>query len=215
MAQGREGDGAVAPGRLPAVGAVVRAALPDHDVGLRSKIEDHDDDGLVIAAPVERPEVGPLPPGGELTLTWTTDAGLHRVRVRLVERLDDPPRWRVAVVTPVSREQRRDSYRVPVMGTIGIRLDGAWWTASLIDVSEGGVRCLLAGDTAITEGSLCEVTLDVVRPGLWLSGEVVRVREGVDATLDLGVRLTDVPASVGEELRRFVLAVQVARRHPE
>lgn len=211
----QEPAGSAQPGRLPPLGALVRAALPTHDVGLRSQIQDVVDDELVIAAPVEADDVAPLQAGETLTLSWTNDRGLHRLRVVLRERIDDPPRWRVEIASPVAREQRRDSYRVPVMGTVGLWLPDRWWTARLVDVSEGGLRCLLPGDLVVPEGTACEVSLDVVRPGLRLPGEVLRVREGVDAMLDLGIRLTDVAPPVADELRRYVFDVQLAQRQAE
>lgn len=187
----------------------VRVTLPGHDRGLRAHVREVREGELIMDAPVEPAGAEPVPVGGQLWLSWTTEGGLHHVEVRLRERLADPPRWRVAAVGPPGREQRRKGERVPVFATVTVRTEGGSREAQLVDLSAGGVRCLLAPDTPVSEGVACEVALDVVRPGLQLPGEIVRVREGFDGKTDVAVQFVDVSAAVTDELRRFVLTVQL------
>lgn len=202
-----------AAARLPGVGEPVRVTLPGHPTGLRSHVREIAEDELVIAAPVEPPGAIPLPLGGELSVSWTNDRGLHHLAVQLRERLTEPRRWRVGLIAPPQREQRRGGYRVPVMSTVDIGVDGSWHEGNLVDLSEGGLRCLLAPDATIVEGSPCRVRLDLVRRGLELGGAVVRVREGVDAMTDVGVQFADVPVAVTDELRRFLFDAQLELQH--
>lgn len=195
--------------RPPTIGEPVRVALPGHDTGLRSHVHAIADDELVIAAPVEPPGMSPVPLGGQLSLSWTNDRGLHRLTVQLRERLTDSQRWRVALVAPPRREQRRTGYRVPVVSDVQVGIDGFWHRGHLVDLSESGLRCLLTPDEAVAEGSPCRVRLGLVRPGLQVDGEVVRVREGIDAMTDLGVRFLDVPVGVAEDLCRYLLNAQL------
>lgn len=190
----------------------VRVGLPGYERGLRSHVHEAAGDELTIAAPVEAPEAEPLPVGGQLWLSWASDRGLHHLKVQLRERLGDPARWRVLAVGPPEREQRREGYRVPLMGTVRLRMDETWQEAQLIDLSEGGLRCLLALDAVVEEGATCEIDLEVVREGLRLSGEVVRVREGVDGRPDVGVRFVGASTAVTDELRRYVFDVQLEHR---
>lgn len=164
---------------------------------------------LIIDAPVEPSEVEPLPAGGHLWLSWTTERGLHHLEVQLSERLDDPPRWRVAAVGPPAREQRREGDRVPVMATVSVHAEGRSHEAQLIDLSVGGLRCLLAPNAGMAEGAACEVTLDVVRAGLRVPAEIVRVREGFDGKTDVAVRFEQTSTAVTDELRDFVFRVQL------
>lgn len=209
MAARDTGDTSGAAGQLPSPGAHVRVSLPGHHAGLRSSVHEIAGDELVIAAPVEPPGVAPLPLGGELSLSWTSDRGLHRLGVQLRQRLTRPPRWRVGVLAPPQREQRRAGYRVPVMSSVDVRLDGTWRRARLVDLSEGGLRCLLASGTDVAERSPCRVRLDLVRRGLELSALVVRVREGIDAMVDIGVQFVEVPAALSDELRRYLFDAQL------
>lgn len=195
--------------RLPSPGEQVRVSLPGHHTGLRASVHEAAADGLVIGAPVESPDAAPLRVGGELSLSWTSDRGLHHLEAQLQGRLEEPPRWRLAVLAPPQRQERRAGYRVPVMGGAEVCLDGVWHHASLVDLSEGGLRCLLASDAAVRERWPCRIRLDVVRDGLELSGVVVRVREGVDAKADLGVQFVDVPTAAGDELRRYLHEAQL------
>lgn len=208
MAAGDAGGDPEAAGQLLAAGAQVRVSLPGHDAGLRSSVTEVAGDELVIAAPVEPPGMAPLPLGGELSLSWTSDRGLHRLGVQLRQRLTRPPRWRVGVVAPPQREQRRAGYRVPVMSDVDVCLDGTWCGGRLVDLSEGGLRCLLVPGTDVAERAPCRVRLDLVRRGLELSALVVRVREGVDAMVDIGVQFVDVPAALSDELRRYLFDAQ-------
>lgn len=187
----------------------VRVILPHHDRGLRAHVHDVTGDEVIMDAPVEPVGAEPTPVGGQLWLSWTSEGGLHHLLVELRERLDNPPRWRVIAVAPLEREQRREGDRVPVMGTVSLRVEGVAHDAQLVDLSAGGLRCLLPPDTPVAEGGACEVGLDVVRPGLGVVGDIVRVREGFDGKTDIAVQFVGVSAAVVDELQRFVLDVQL------
>lgn len=187
----------------------VRVILPHHDRGLRAHVHEVAGDEILMAVPVEPAGAEPTPVGGQLWLSWTNERGLHRLLVELRERLDDPPRWRMTAVAPLEREQRREGERVPVMGTVSVRAEGVAHDAQLVDLSAGGLRCLLPPDTPVAEGRPCEVGLDVVRPGLEVVGEIVRVREGFDGKTDMAVQFVGIATAVVDELQRFVLDVQL------
>lgn len=187
----------------------VRVILPHHDRGLRAHVHEVAGDEVIMDAPVEPAGADPTPVGGQLWLSWTSEGGLHHLLVELRERLDGPPRWRVTAVAPLERQQRREGERVPVMGTVSLRVEGVAHDAQLVDLSAGGLRCLLPPDTPVVEGGACEVGLDVVRPGLEVVGDIVRVREGFDGKTDIAVQFVGVSAAVVDELQRFVLDVQL------
>lgn len=187
----------------------VRVVLPRHDRGLRANVREVTGSELIIDAPVEPTGVEPLPVGGQLWLSWTTEHGLHHLEVELCERLADPPRWRVAAVAPPGREQRREGDRVPVFATLSLCADGRSHEAQLVDLSTGGLRCLLAPDTPLSEGAACEVALDVVRNGLEVPAEVLRVREGFDGKTDVAVQFVTTSSAVVDELAHFVSTVRL------
>jgi c-di-GMP-binding flagellar brake protein YcgR len=183
--------------------------LPGQERGLRPVIRGHRGEELVITAPVEPDDAAALPLGGELSLSWTGERRLRRVTVQLRERCHgDPPCRRVSVVGPPQREQRREGYRVPVMGAVELHAGGGRYEARLIDLSDGGLRGLLPTDASLPEGSSCRVALDLVRTGLRLDGVVTRVSEGVEGSCEVAVRFADVPVAVGDELRRYVFEAQ-------
>lgn len=192
----------------PAAGAELRVRLPGLECGLRSTVRERCGCELVISEPVE-PNGFSLPLGGELSIFWTDERGLRHVTAQLTERLHgDPPRWRVAPVGAPERRQRREGYRVPVAGTVGLSVGGARHTATLIDLFDGGLRGLLPTDVSVPEGASCRVALDLVRPGLRLEGVVTRVREGAGGSCEVAVRFADVSVTVGDELRRYVFDAQ-------
>lgn len=208
----RQGQGAHAA--LPPPGTTVSVHLPTTTGVVCSRVEDVDD-GIAISAPIEQPSARSLQLGDLLSVSWTTDDGLYQVQTRLRGReTGPPPRWRLEPLRPVERHQRRASYRVPVMGSVRVLVDGTLWRGRLIDLSDSGARCLLPAQLHVAPGQGWVVALDAVRHGLQLDASVVRIHGSVDADVDVAMAFEPMPIPVGDELRRFLLGVQIQQRQP-
>lgn len=199
---------------LPPPGTTVSVHLPTTTGVVCSRVEDVDD-GIAISAPIEQPSARSLQLGDVLWVSWTTDDGLYQVQTRLRGReAGPPPSWRLEPLRPAERHQRRASYRVPVMGSVRVLVDGTSWRGRLIDLSDSGARCLLPAQLHVTPGQGCVVALDAVRHGLQLDASVVRIHGSVDADVDVAMAFEPMPIPVGDELRRFLLGVQIQQRQP-
>jgi len=194
------------------VNAQVALELPGHEDLVASRVEDVQGVRLWLARPSE---AGAEPSRSSLTLRWTTDEGLWRLPIAYEELVTEPvPQWQVRAAGQAERTQRRDGFRVPIMGAVTIRLGQVTWTARIVDLSEGGVRCRLPLDAPARPGREVGVGLDLVQRGLEVPGEVVRHHEQGDA-LDVGLRLDPPSEAVRETLRRFLLAEQIRQRNAQ
>jgi c-di-GMP-binding flagellar brake protein YcgR len=105
--------------------------------------------------------------------------------------------------------QRRRYARVPVVlpgRAVGRR--GAWGL-TILDVAEGGVRCLAPQVAPFDPGEPVEVSFDVDGQLLCAWAEVVRwgVAPG---GVTIAFRFTELPRSDADRLRRFVFRQELA-----
>lgn len=196
--------------RLPALNALVGLELPGHAEPVASRVEDVQGDALWLARPSD---AGAEPPRAALTVRWTSDEGLWRLPVAYQGLVEQPvPQWHVTATAEPERSQRRDGFRVPVMGSVTLHLGQVAWSARTVDLSEGGLRCRLPLDAPVRPDREVLVSLDLVERGLTLPGEVVRYHEH-EGALDVGLRLDPPSEQVAEQLRRFLLAEQIRQRN--
>jgi c-di-GMP-binding flagellar brake protein YcgR len=143
--------------------------LRDHaDREYRSRVEDLGEGLLVVARPHGLPADEPFDSGTELSVAWADARGGVTVlptRILTAYAEGTLQLWSLIVTGPASVDQRRRFVRVTATGPVVLRpgadddtdeTDAV--TGSLLDVSEGGVRCavragaadaFLAGDSAV------------------------------------------------------------------
>lgn len=127
----------------------------DADREYPSRVEDLGSGLLVVAQPRDLPADDGPAAGAELSVTWADADGAVMAlptRILAAHEAGGLPVWSLVVTGPATSAQRRRSERAPAVGSVAIRPTGAdesdVVTGSLVDVSEGGVRCRVAAGAA-------------------------------------------------------------------
>lgn len=158
--------------------AVVDDARPPEQLHLREPV-----------TPLGGP-VGRVPLGTRLRLWWTTPAGLHELAVVL----DGLPYnriqlWRlVPLMTPVV-DQRRNYLRAPDALDAALTRGPAEWRGTVVDISEGGARCVVDEPGDLRPGDVVRLGLEVDSQPISVQAEVLAI-EMMDGPLDEVQRAT-------------------------
>jgi PilZ domain len=158
-----------------------------------------------------------LEPGELLDLIWRGPGELRAVPAELLA-VDGgiAPTWRVRMTGPAARGQRRAAVRAPMGFAVELSAGEARFQGRTLDLSEGGVRCLLraAGVPASAEqpppppevGDVATVTVQLDGDRISCSAEVVRRHRRDDDHLELSLRLLDLGERREDVIRRHVFA---------
>jgi len=164
------------PRDWPPVGQSVVLVLGRRDEGHRSEVRLHDRAQRLLE--IEAPHVAGEPiladRGDTITLTWTSESGLHAIRTLLVDTGDRPPVWRLETTSPVALVNRRRFPRVRVRMRAALKL-GAGQQAqpvAVLDVSEGGFRCVAPADLEVGKGAKVVANLPVGGQDVVAVGEI-------------------------------------------
>ena len=187
------------PDVVPPPGSVLRVAAPGSPMGLSVTVLEAGPEAIWITRPGS---VATLPPEGPVEVSWTDTGGLHQLAAELSP--DGDGRWRLRPRDAIVVDQRRERDRVAVEWHETLVAAGWRLRCTLLDVSPTGVRCLVGGDVVLEEGATCTITLEVVAPHLVAPGVLVRVREALDADLEVAIRFTGLDADARARLERFV-----------
>jgi c-di-GMP-binding flagellar brake protein YcgR len=189
----------------------LRAPGDEHE--LPSRVEDADGTTVLVGAPFPRPRVEP---GQDVAVEWGTSRGWYSLLTAYVgEEGETVPLWRLAPRGGARLLQRREYARahvvLPVALVLGTGADAR--TASLLDISEGGARCVLTRPAGITIGDPATTILSTDRLQMTVPGSVIRVGTH-DAWLDeVAVRFLQ-PVPEATDIRREVLQWQLRERVP-
>lgn len=195
-----------------------------------------DDGDLVVSAPLDEARL-PLdvPVGEHVHIVWKGAAELQGlpctvIRVESGER----PRWHLRAAGVVTRGQRRDAVRAPLTVPVRLGPDPAQVGGTTVDLSEGGLRCVLEKGARLPHGvGVVRGALpgevgeesgpsvgDVVRVSVVLSdatvtclAEITRLHPREDARVELSVRFIGLSEHQQDELRRRVFARLRDLRH--
>jgi hypothetical protein len=170
---------------------------------------------------------------GELILAVGTDASQRRVRLESGERLEllwrgpeglralpvelvgvehgEAPTWRVRPAGPASRGQRRAAVRAPVSVPVELGVESQVLPGTSVDLSEGGMRCILSSATATAKhsleaGSVVPVAIELAGRRLACQGEVVRRHPRTDERAELSLRFVGLVEKQEDAIRREVFA---------
>ncbi len=187
---------------------------------------------VVIAAPRYVGDLEQPPSGAPCALVWATQRGVIELPTAYLDAhtLDQGLRvWALEVTGDAVRIQRRSFVRVPISVSVTVVAPaGAEDTAPIdvpvtlqgrtLDLSEGGVRCLLPTD--IPADLPVNVVFAVDGEEFRLQARVVRSaparspRTGDPLTHETAIRFVD-HASRADDLRRVVFAEQLRLRRSE
>ena len=199
----------------PELNGLAFVDIVDEPVLLESRVEAVDGTSLTLSAPTGAYGMPVLPAPGETVLVaWNTLRGYFE-RKGVVESSTRTPQPRMTVrpLGEVRRLQRRAHVRVPQLTLVDLVVNGGRLRASLLDVSESGLRCVVDRPSPLGMDSFVSVTLE-------LSGgeqiEVLctpaRMYAMDDHNLEIGLTFIDIEERIGNRIRKHVFAQQVRDR---
>jgi hypothetical protein len=152
-----------------------------------------------------------IEPGESLQLVWRGPAELRAVPVELAEVSGGAsPTWRVRITGPSSRGQRRSAVRAPLAVPVHVVAGGQRREGRTLDLSEGGVHCVLQGEQdrtgALEVGSVVDLTVELDGRSLTARGEVTRRHPREDLRPELSLRFVDLTERDEDDVRRLVFA---------
>lgn len=199
----------------PELNSLAFVDIVDEPVMLESRVEAVGGDGVTLAAPTGAFGVPVLPAPGETVLVaWNTIRGYYERKGVVESSLRTPkPLMTVRPLGEVRRLQRRSHVRVPQLNLIDLVLPGSTLRASLLDVSESGLRCVVDRPSPLGMDTLVTVTLDLI------DGTSVEVRCTAarlyaldDEHVEVGLAFVDLDQRTGNQIRKHVFAQQVRDR---
>ena len=191
------------PGPWPEVNQRVEIFGSAWGAWLLSRVEDRRGDRLVVAVPNDPAEPRPVRrPTDWVALRWTNPRGIGMVEatVTAATRAGIVPTWELVGRGQPALFQRRRYARVPVVlpgRAVGRR--GAWGL-TILDVAEGGIRCLASQPAPFDPGETVEVSFDI-DGGLTARTEVVRWGPAPGG-VTIVFRFTDLPRADADRLRQ-------------
>lgn len=188
-----------------------------------SRVEGRAGQRLTVARPLDVAVEDDPPPGDGLLVCWLVPRGVQVLPCAMAgtRREGRVALWDVEVAGEAWREQRRAFVRAALPGTATVSWLGArrrdLVRATVVDVSEGGLRCRTESPTLerAEPGIPVDVALEVAGRRFDLAAQVVRVHppdtrtggqwECVLAFVDAG--------RTGDELRKLVFEQQLRERN--
>jgi hypothetical protein len=153
-----------------------------------------------------------LDTGEHLELIWRGPEELRSLPAELVEVVTgDSPTWRLKVVGPASRGQRRSAVRAPMSMPVELTLGERVLSGTTIDLSEGGTHCMLTGKPGaakpeIEVGAVLPVAVDLDGDRLATKAEVIRRHPRDDEHTELSLRFVGLGEKREDAIRRRVFA---------
>jgi PilZ domain len=200
------------PGPWPEVNQRIEIFGSGWGTWLPSRVEDHRGSVLVVAVPQDPDELRPVDrPTDWVALRWTGPRGVGMVEatVSAATRTGLVPTWELVGRGQPALFQRRRYARVPVVLPGRVVSRRGAWGLTILDVAEGGIRCLASQLVPFDPGEAVEVSFDIDGWSLTAAGEVVRwglAPGGVTIVF----RFTDLLRADADRLRRFVFRQELA-----
>jgi c-di-GMP-binding flagellar brake protein YcgR len=197
------------------------APTPNTPVGLHlpccaddahpSRVESVTATSFVVATPHDHD----APPAEPFVVSWAEGTvGIELPTLVTESRAAPYPVWVVAPVGAPKRVQRREYVRIPESAdSAGLRLftTGGAVAATVLDLSEGGVRCTVPAAVGAGIGDRFELVLSFDQAEVSTAGAVVRAH-GVGNLIELGVRFADMRTADADRVRAHVFARQAHLR---
>jgi c-di-GMP-binding flagellar brake protein YcgR len=146
-----------------------------------------------------------------VAVRWTNPRGIGMLEATVIaaSRAGIVPTWELVGRGEPALFQRRRYARVPVvMPARAVARRGAWGL-TILDVAEGGIRCLAPQVAPFDPGEIIELSFDV--DGLLFAARAEVVRWGLaPGGVNIVVRFTDLPRAEADRLRRFVFRQELA-----
>lgn len=198
----------------PDVNALAFIDVVDEPVMLQSRVQSIDGTAVTLSAPTGAYGMPVLPTAGETVMVaWNTVRGYFE-RKGIVEYSERTPQPRMTVrpLGEVRKLQRRAHVRVPQLSPVSIALGSQKLRASLLDVSESGVRCVVDRPTPLGMDSRVTVTLELDDTVEELEAIPARMYAIDDENLEVGLTFLQIDERIATKIRRHVFGQQVRDR---
>lgn len=201
----------------PRINELLWVRLPCCETAIHpSRVEGAAGDNLIIAAP-SKPHTEQIPlPNDSRTFVvgWREGNGSKQVRVQALSEADDEvPTWTIQAVAPPETVQRRAFVRANWDAEITLylpTLDGAV-TGTIVDISEGGVRCTIP-PTSEPRTPNFQISFLLDGMPLVLDSEVAWWGTPNDKEVMVGLQFANQPQSIADQLRAFAFDLQMKER---
>jgi PilZ domain len=215
----------------PAHDSVVELISASRGDTLMSWSEGLHEGDLLVTAPLDQSQRPvSLAVGEHLEVVWRGADGLRALPVVLTAaESGERSRWRLSSVGVVRRGQRRDAVRAPLTIPVRIGPEPTPVTGTTLDVSEGGLRCVLdkaqqptrvppdgdgaAGPSPARVGDVVRVAALFPDFTVTCLAEVTRHHEREDPRLELSLRFIGLTENQEDLIRRRVFARLRELRH--
>jgi methyl-accepting chemotaxis protein len=124
----------------------------------------------------------------------------HELVASLETRVSDAISRIESMTSLADRLERRTSRRAAMEASLEIRYGGGRYGARLVDLSEGGMRCVLEPSASARPGDMVDVSFALAGEEFAMRAEVVRQIPGA-AGAELGLRFVDLSATVRERVK--------------
>ena len=199
----------------PDVNALAFVDILDEPVMLESRVESHEGAAITLSAPTGAYGVPVLPSPGETVLVaWNTMRGYFERKGIVETSMRTPqPKMTIRPAGDVRRLQRRAHVRVPQLTPLDLRVGPVHIRASLLDMSESGLRCVVQRPTPLGMDTRVEVSLEMLDGS---NVDVICVPARMyaldDEHLEVGLSFLDIDERTSSQVRRNVFAQQVRDR---
>ena len=135
----------------PKVNQNIVIEIRDNDKSFKSIVADISEKDLLIAAPLDRENIGLVREGTALNIYFLSHEKLYRFSTRMIEKINDKiPLYRITkpLEQEIAKIQRRDNYRIRT--SLPLTLNET--ELSTIDLSVGGALISSSSDIAMRKG---------------------------------------------------------------
>jgi hypothetical protein len=208
--------GATSNSGRPTYATATTVRFPPSHTALVCLVAASDEKRLVLTAPLPSGAAGHRPGvGSSAEVSWGDGEGLRMVPAELVGvQAARVPLWHFRPLGPVERVQRRHSVRMPLSLPVQVRHDGQIFVGATFDLSEGGLRCIVTGDSDPTPGDAVDLALflDGDHNPLSIGASIVRVRRHDGRQVSLVLQFRALSDSDQDQIRSRVFVEQRNRR---
>ena len=199
----------------PEVNSLAFIDVLDEPVMLQSRVERVEGTAVTLAAPTGAFGATVLPSAGETVhIAWNTVRGYFERKGIVEQSVRTPqPLMTVRPLGDVRKMQRRAHVRVPQLSPVALQLGARSLQASLLDMSESGLRCVVERPTPLGMDTRVTVTLELL-DGTTMELHCVPARMYAldDDHLEVGLGFVDIDDRTADRIRKNVFAQQVRDR---
>lgn len=198
----------------PMVNTLIEMLSPHHSDWLSSRIEDIRDGVLTVAAP-STPTIPILfsDLNKPVTVQWLHPRGLCDTSgtVTAIER-NPLPLWIIRADTEPTLHQRRSFARLTVTLPVVLDREGHKNTSVTLDISEGGMNCILPEGESLQMGDRIETIVAIDDEPFRTIAVVVRTAVDSVGHVTAGFRFDDLRNKDADRIRHFIFNEQLRRR---